>query len=242
MTVINFPIKLRVPVKYEKPLPRQRVFYLGFVYTGPQLCQDVMNLYLKRHGKKNGVRKWSLITYGKYDENDKRKYSIEINFCDEDDVPYMLREHSIGDDIKLDDLRSEEISKLASQISQSTEVRKSLVNFQRNFANNPPKGKGSIIDGRDIGTIIIPNAEVKFFIDANVEIRASRRNQQLKLSSFDLSNTIENIRKRDIQDSERDISPLKPAVDSFKIDTSEINEKQVLELALKYIIKKTDFI
>ena len=85
MTVINFPTKLRVPVKYEKPLPRQRVFYLGFVYAGPQLCQDVMNLYLKRHGKKNGVRKWSLITYGKYDENDKRKYSIEINFCDEDD-------------------------------------------------------------------------------------------------------------------------------------------------------------
>ena len=85
---------------------------------------------------------------------------------------------------KLDDLRSEEISKVASQISQSTKVRKSLVNFQRNFANNPPKGKGSIIDGRDIGTIIIPNAEVKFFIDANVEIRASRRNQQLKLSSI----------------------------------------------------------
>ena len=143
---------------------------------------------------------------------------------------------------KLNSLRSEKISKLASKISQSTEVRKSLVNFQRNFANNPPKGKGSIIDGRDIGTIIIPYAEVKFFIDANVEIRASRRNQQLQLRSLDLSNTIANIRKRDIEDSERDISPLKPAIDSFKIDTSEINETQVLELALKYIRKRTDFI
>ncbi len=143
---------------------------------------------------------------------------------------------------KLESLRSEEISKLASEISQSTEIRKSLVNFQRNFANNPPKGKGSIIDGRDIGTVIIPSAEVKFFIDANVEIRASRRNQQLKLSSSDLSNTIANIRKRDIQDSERDISPLKPAVDSFTIDTSEVNETQVLEMALKIIRKRTDFI
>ena len=143
---------------------------------------------------------------------------------------------------KLESLRSEEISKLASEISQSTEIRKSLVNFQRNFANNPPKGKGSIIDGRDIGTVIIPSAEVKFFIDANVEIRASRRNQQLKLSSSDLSNTIENMRKRDIQDSERDISPLKPAVDSFTIDTSEVNETQVLEMALKIIRKRTDFI
>ena len=143
---------------------------------------------------------------------------------------------------KLDDLRSEEISKLASQISQSTEVRKSLVNFQRNFANNPPKGKGSVIDGRDIGTIIIPNAEVKFFIDASVEIRASRRNKQLKLSPLDLSNTIANIKKRDIRDSERDVSPLKPAVDSFRIDTSEINEIQVLDVALGYIRKRTDFI
>ena len=143
---------------------------------------------------------------------------------------------------KLDCLRSEKISKLASQISQSTEVRKSLVNFQRNFANNPPKGRGSIIDGRDIGTVIIPNAEVKFFIDANPEIRASRRNQQLKLGSLEYSNTFENMRKRDILDSQRDISPLIPAVDSFKIDSSEINETQVLEIALKYIRKLTDFI
>ena len=143
---------------------------------------------------------------------------------------------------KLDCLRSEKISKLASQISQSTEVRKSLVNFQRNFANNPPKGKGSIIDGRDIGTVIIPNAEVKFFIDADPEIRASRRNQQLKLGSLEYSNTFENMRKRDILDSQRDISPLIPAVDSFKIDSSEINETQVLEIALKYIRKLTDFI
>ena len=145
-------------------------------------------------------------------------------------------------DEKLDCLRSEKISKLASQISQSTEVRESLVNYQRNFANNPPKGRGSIIDGRDIGTVIIPNAEVKFFIDADVEIRASRRNQQLKLGSLEYSNTFENMRKRDFLDSQRDISPLLPAVDSFKIDTSEINETQVLEIALKYIRKITDFI
>ena len=106
MTILYLRKNICVPLKYEKPLPRQRVFYLGVIYTGPEQCQNEMKLYLKRHGKKNGVRKWSLITYGKYDENDKRKYSIEINFCDEDDVPYMLREHSIGEDIKLDDLRS----------------------------------------------------------------------------------------------------------------------------------------
>ena len=143
---------------------------------------------------------------------------------------------------KLKCLRSEKISRLASQISQSTEVRNTLVNYQRNFANNPPKGKGSIIDGRDIGTVIVPNAEVKFFIDADLEIRASRRNRQLKLGSLEYLNTFENMKKRDFQDSERDISPLKSAVDSFKIDTSEIDESQVLEIALKYIRKRTDFI
>ena len=134
---------------------------------------------------------------------------------------------------KLDCLRSEKISKLASEISQSVDVRKFLLSYQRNFANNPPKGKGSIIDGRDIGTIIIPNAEVKLFIDADVEIRAYRRNKQLKLGSSDYYNTVKNIKKRDTQDSERVISPLTPAVDSFKIDTSQINETQVLEIALK---------
>ena len=161
----------------------------------------------------------------------KKKQPTEINF-----------NKWLANNEKLDCLRSEKISKLASQISQSTEVRKSLVNYQRDFANNPPTGRGSIIDGRDIGTVIIPNAEVKFFIDANVEIRASRRNQQLKLGSWEYSNTIENIRKRDRQDAKRDISPLKPAIDSFKIDTTEINEIQVLEIALKYIKKKTCFI
>ena len=105
MTVIKFPRNICVPLKYEKPLPRQRVFYLGVVYTGPPLCQDVTELYLKRHGKIDGKRKWSLITYGKYDEFDKRNYSIELDICDEDDVPDMLCQFYIGNHITFDDLR-----------------------------------------------------------------------------------------------------------------------------------------
>ena len=105
MTVIKFPRNICVPLKYEKPLPRQRVFYIGIVYTGPLLCQDVTELYLKRHGKIDGKRKWSLITYGKYDEFDKRNYSIELDICDEDDVPDMLCQFYIGNHITFDDLR-----------------------------------------------------------------------------------------------------------------------------------------
>ena len=105
MTIIKFPRNICIPLKYEKPLPRQRVFYLGVVYTGPPLCQDVTELYLKRHGKINGKRKWSLITYGKYDEFDKRNYSLELDICDEDDVPDMLCQFYIGNFITFDDLR-----------------------------------------------------------------------------------------------------------------------------------------
>jgi hypothetical protein len=93
------------PLKYEKPLPRQRVFYLGVVYTGPPLCQDITDLYLKRHGLIKGLRKWSLITYDKHDEYDKRKYSVELDRCDEDDVPDMLRQFYIGEHITFSDLR-----------------------------------------------------------------------------------------------------------------------------------------
>ena len=90
MTVIRFPRTVCVPLKFEKPLPRQRVFYLGVIYTGPELCQNITRLYLKRHGKTKGVRKWSLITYEKYDEYSSCEYAIELDTCEEDDVPKML--------------------------------------------------------------------------------------------------------------------------------------------------------
>ena len=105
MNVIKFPRNICIPLEYKKPLPRQRVFYLGVTYTGPPLCQDVTELYLKRHGKINGKRKWSVITYGKYDEFDKRNYSLELDICDEDDVPDMLCQFYIGNFITFDDLR-----------------------------------------------------------------------------------------------------------------------------------------
>ena len=105
MTVIKFPRNVCVPLEYAPPLPRQRVFYLGIGYTGPAMCQEVTRLYLKRHGKKNGTRKWSLVTFEKYDEYDQREYSIELDNCQEDDVPEMLRQYFIGENISIDDLK-----------------------------------------------------------------------------------------------------------------------------------------
>ena len=101
MTIIKFPTN----EKREKPLPKQRVFYIGFRYVGPFLCQDVQNLYLKRKSLIEGVRWWSIIRYGHYDENDSREYSIELEECRENDLPDMLDEYDIGDQVTFDELR-----------------------------------------------------------------------------------------------------------------------------------------
>ena len=101
MTIIKFPTKEKI----NKPLPRQRVFYLGFRYVGPMLCQDVQNLYLKRKRLIEGVRWWSIITYGHYDENDSREYSIELEECKENDLPDMLHDYDIGGEVTFDELR-----------------------------------------------------------------------------------------------------------------------------------------
>ncbi len=141
-----------------------------------------------------------------------------------------------------DKLRTEKISQLASTISQQKKVRESLVEVQREFADNPPNGKGSVIDGRDIGSVIIPNAEVKFFIDAKVEIRANRRIDQLKLDTREYKNILMAMISRDEKDINREISPLVRTEDSYFIDSSHVDASEVLEMAIKYIKKSTDFI
>ena len=98
--IVNFPKK----EKRSKPLPRQRVFYIGYWYVGPVLCQEVQRLYLKRKGLKNGIRYWSVITYGKYDESDTRTYSIEIEECEENDVPDMLKAFDLDNEVTFSEL------------------------------------------------------------------------------------------------------------------------------------------
>ena len=139
-------------------------------------------------------------------------------------------------------LRTEKISKIASTVSQQKNVRVALVDIQRNFANSPPNGIGSVIDGRDIGSVIIPKAEIKFFVDADVEIRAERRVNQLNLKKSEYQNTLNNMIARDEKDSNRKHSPMIRPLDSHFIDTSNIDAEEVLKKAIRYIKKNTDFI
>ena len=117
-----------------------------------------------------------------------------------------------------------------------------MINIQRNFADNPPNKKGSVIDGRDITSVIIPNAEVKFYIDADLDKRAKRRQIQLNLKEKDYNKIYIEMKLRDKNDKNRQSSPLIKTKDSLFIDTTNISEKEVLEIAIQEIKKKIDFI
>lgn len=139
-------------------------------------------------------------------------------------------------------LRSEKISKETSKISRDPKVRKFLLKFQRDFGNSPPNGLGSVIDGRDIGSVVFPNAEIKFYIDANPVIRAKRRLKELRLELSDYPKILKNIIERDKQDKLRKSSPLLKTKTAFSIDSSNLDIDEVLKYAINILKKNTDFI
>lgn len=146
------------------------------------------------------------------------------------------------DDLNKDGLRTEEISGMASKIAALRDVRHALYEFQRNFALFPPNGKkGAVLDGRDIGTTICPDADVKLFVTATLEARAERRYKELQNSDTSViySAVLEDMRRRDLRDSSRETAPLKPAEDAMKIDTSEMAADDVFDFILQVIKDKT---
>ena len=144
-------------------------------------------------------------------------------------------------DLDTNGLRDEAIGTAASKISVIPEVRKTLLNFQRNFAKNPPNGKvGAILDGRDIGTVVCPKAEFKLFITASSTIRAERRFKELQDRGKEAirSAILRDIIDRDERDSIRSVSPLLPAQDAQILDTSKLDPDAVFHLALDFISLK----
>ncbi len=125
-------------------------------------------------------------------------------------------------------LRSETVSVFASRISAFPRVRAALVQRQRSFRKSP----GLVADGRDMGTVIFPDAILKIFLTATAEARAERRYKQLKEKgeSVNLTRLFQDIKKRDERDSNRAISPLKPASDAHVIDSTELSINEVLQI------------
>jgi CMP/dCMP kinase len=154
--------------------------------------------------------------------------NITLHFVYEDGV---FRLFCNGEDVT-EKIRTNEISMMASKISAKPVVRKTLLNVQREIGEK----KEVIAEGRDMGTVVFPDADIKFFLDATSKTRALRRYQEIGLQSAQTLKQVEDqIRKRDKNDSSRELAPLKAAPDAIIIDSTKFSVEQVVEQMLKYI-------
>ncbi|MET3588975.1 cytidylate kinase [Bartonella silvatica] len=131
-------------------------------------------------------------------------------------------------------LSSHELGEAASKIALSPNVREILVTKQRDFAKTPP---GSVLDGRDIGTVVCPDADIKFYIIADVKIRAKRRYQEILKRGLqaDYHEILSELEQRDSRDMTRKQSPLKPATNALLLDTSELSIEATFAIACTFI-------
>ena len=163
------------------------------------------------------------------------RYIDELNidiWYDEDGLQHMYMNNI---DVT-DDIRTPEISQKASLISAHAIVRDMLLDMQREVAEQ----FNVVMDGRDIGTVVLPNATVKIFLTASAEVRARRRTDELlakgKKASYE--QVLKDIQQRDFQDTHREVAPLKMCRDSIKLDTSDMDIEQVLQEMKNIIAKK----
>ena len=134
-------------------------------------------------------------------------------------------------------LRQENVAKSASKLSSLKETRDNLISFQRALANE----NGLVADGRDMGTVVFPDAGTKIFLVADAEVRAKRRFLELQNAGqgVNMRDLIDDIRLRDEADKAREISPLIPADDSIEVNSSNLNSQEVLEIVLEIYKENT---
>ncbi|WP_294622573.1 (d)CMP kinase [uncultured Roseovarius sp.] len=139
-----------------------------------------------------------------------------------------------AEDLEAGDLRTPEVAQAASRVAADPEVRQALVDFQRAFAR---RAGGAVLDGRDIGTVICPEAEVKLFVTASDDIRAERRFKELTEGGHDVTydEVLADLRARDERDSARAAAPLKPAEDAVMLDTSRMSIDEAVAAAISEV-------
>ena len=158
--------------------------------------------------------------------------TINIEY-DEEGVQHMIMN---GMDVS-GDIRTQDIAQKSSLISAQPVVREVLLDMQREVAQQ----HNVVMDGRDIGTVVLPDADVKIFLTASAEVRAKRRTEELtaKGQKADYAKILQEIQLRDYQDTHRTLAPLKMARDSVKVDTSELTIDEVVETIRKIVLEKT---
>jgi cytidylate kinase len=152
--------------------------------------------------------------------------------------PDADRSYLDGEDVS-SEIRGDEVTKAVSAVSSVATVRARLVDLQRGLAAGP----GSVVvEGRDIGTVVLPDADVKVFLTASAETRARRRNDQNVAAGLpdDYDRVLADVRRRDHLDSTRAVSPLRAAADAVVVDTSEMTESQVIDHLLDLVTQKSE--
>jgi len=142
-----------------------------------------------------------------------------------------------GEDVS-EEIRSSAASNMSSRVSKRADVRKHLVFLQRKMASEASsRGVSVVMEGRDIGTVVFPNAEFKFFLTANSSVRAERRAKEMRLKGLkvDSGELLKEIEERDDRDASRDISPLRIAEDAIELDTSDLSFENQVENILERI-------
>ncbi|MBI1364699.1 MAG: (d)CMP kinase [Alphaproteobacteria bacterium] len=142
------------------------------------------------------------------------------------------------DQIEGADIRTREVGAAASKVAAMPRVRKALLDFQRRFAANPPGGKrGAVLDGRDIGTVVCPDADLKFFVVASPEVRARRRFLELKAQKPDLTeaDVYQDLAERDARDAARADAPMAQAADAELLDTTRLTIEAAFAAARRVV-------
>ncbi len=194
----------------------------GYIYVDTGAIYRTVGLYMQRNGisteDKEGI------------ENNLPNVKVELKYEDGEQKMYLCGEEVSGF------IRTPLIAKYASVVSAVPKVREFLFDMQRSLARE----NNVIMDGRDIGTVILPDADVKIFLTASAEARATRRVAQLEEKGDKVSyeEILASIKERDERDSGRDVAPLKPADDAVLLDTSDMNLEQSIAAAKKIVTDK----
>lgn len=157
---------------------------------------------------------------------------LDVKFVpDNNEIQVILDGENVGDQI-----RTAQAGQNASKIAVYPQVREALLQRQRDFRST----KGLIADGRDMGTVVFPDAEIKFFLDASAEERTKRRVKQLQEKGFNANfdEILAEIKERDFRDRNRPVAPLVPAKDAMILDSTHLSIEEVIQQALDYIAQK----
>ncbi len=192
--------------------------HFSYSYLDSGAFYRAITLFFKRKGITSAVQ---------FNKNELDNISLKSKYNNGKNLIYLN-----GEDVS-DDIRSVKISEIVSDFAKEKEVREHVYKHLREFAKN----QSNVIDGRDIGTVVFPDADFKFFLYADPEIRAKRRFSEIDKDDINYNSVLDNLNYRDITDSTRDIAPLKKADDAYSIDVSDLSIDNVFKKILD-IIKK----